>query len=51
VVQDMRVKLNTGLLWQQQHSTGTDSFYQQIGLKFKGKTSDMLHLDHSIVWC
>jgi hypothetical protein len=28
-----------------------ESFHQQIGLKFKEETSEVLHLDHSIVWC
>ena len=27
------------------------SFHQQIGLKFKGKTNEMLHLEHSFAWC
>jgi hypothetical protein len=28
-----------------------DSFHQQIGLEFKGKTTKVLHLDHSFIWC
>ena len=24
--------------------------HQQIGLKFKGETSEVLHLEHSFVW-
>ena len=27
------------------------SFHQHIGLKFKEETSEMLHLEHSCVWC
>jgi hypothetical protein len=27
------------------------TFHQQIGLKFKEETSEVLHLEHSIVWC
>ena len=27
------------------------TFRQQIGLKFKEENSEVLHLDHSIVWC
>ena len=27
------------------------TFHQYSGLKFKEETSEMLHLDHSIVWC
>ena len=26
-------------------------FNQQIGLKFKEETSEMLYLEHKIVWC
>ena len=28
-----------------------DSLHQQIGLKFKELTSNVLHLEHSILWC
>jgi hypothetical protein len=28
-----------------------DSFHQQIGLKFKEETINVLHLEHSFVWC
>ena len=27
-----------------------ESFHQKIGLKFKEKTSKLLHLEHSLVW-
>jgi hypothetical protein len=27
------------------------TLYQQIGLKFKEESSEMLHLEHSFVWC
>jgi hypothetical protein len=27
------------------------NFRQQIGLKFKEQTSEVLHLEHSFVWC
>jgi hypothetical protein len=30
---------------------GKDYFHQQIGLKFKEESSEMLHLEHSILWC
>jgi len=26
-------------------------FHQQIGLKFKEETSEVLHLEHSFEWC
>jgi hypothetical protein len=28
-----------------------DALHQQIGLTFKEETSEMLHLEHSLVWC
>ena len=28
-----------------------DSFHQQSGPKFKEETSELLHLEHSIIWC
>ena len=28
-----------------------DSFHQQIGLKFKEELSEVLHFEHSIIWC
>ena len=34
------------------HSTGRRRpFHQQIGLKFKEKTSELLHLEHRKLWC
>jgi len=51
MMEDVRVKLNPGLLWQKLHSTKEDSFYQQMGLKFEEETSKMLHLEHGFVWC
>jgi hypothetical protein len=26
-------------------------FHQEIGLKFKEEASEVLHLEHSLVWC
>ena len=28
-----------------------ESFHLKIGLKFKEETSEMLHLEHRILWC
>ena len=28
-----------------------NAFHQQIGLKCKEETSEILHLEHRIVWC
>jgi len=30
---------------------GNDSFRQQIGLTVKEEINEMLHLDHSFLWC
>jgi hypothetical protein len=49
MMQDVHVKLNPGLSWQKQHSTRRRLFHQQIGLKFKGETSKVLHLKHGFV--
>jgi hypothetical protein len=27
------------------------NFHQQIGVKFKEETIEMLHMEHSFVWC
>jgi hypothetical protein len=45
------VKWNTGLPWQKQHSTRRRNFHQQIGLKFKKESSEMLHLECRCVRC
>jgi hypothetical protein len=49
-MQDVHVKLSHGLPWQKQHTRGRKFFQQQIGLTFKEETSEVLHLEHSIVW-
>ena len=51
MMQDVHVKLNPGLPWQEQHSKGRRLFRQQIGLKFTEETSEVLHLEHNLVWC
>ena len=33
-----------------QHSTRRRSLYQQIVIKFKEETSEVLHLGHSFAW-
>jgi hypothetical protein len=43
-VEDVHMKLNTGLSWQKQHSTRRTLFHQQVG-----QTSKMLHLQHSFL--
>jgi hypothetical protein len=48
-MQDVHVKLNSGLPWQNEHSTWDDSFHQQTGHKFKAETSKVPHLGHSFL--
>jgi hypothetical protein len=50
VMQDARVKLNPGLSWQEQHSTGR-FFSQAHWNKLRKQLIEVLHLEHSIVWC
>jgi hypothetical protein len=50
MMQDVLLKLNAGLSWQKQHTTRDDSFHQQIGLKFKEESWEVLHLDRSCLW-
>jgi hypothetical protein len=51
MMQDVHVKLSPGLPWQKGIQQEEDSFHQQIGLKFKEETSEMLHLEHRHLWC
>jgi hypothetical protein len=50
-IQNVRVKLNLGLPWKSSIQQQKGSFYQQIGLKYNGQTNQVLHLEHSFVWC
>jgi hypothetical protein len=47
-MEDVHVKLNPGLPWQNQHSAGRKLFHLQTGLKFKEETSEALHLEHTL---
>ena len=44
MMKDVNVKLDPELPWQKQHST-------PIGLKFTEEDSEVLHLEHSTLWC
>jgi hypothetical protein len=48
-MEDIRVKLNPGLPWQ--NYVQQDSIYQQIEHKLEKETSKLLHLEHGFVWC
>jgi hypothetical protein len=37
--------------WQNKHSARTRYIHQQIGFQFKEKTSKILHLERSVLWC
>ena len=43
MMEDVRVKLNPGLPWQNCFQQEEDSLYQQTGHKFEEETSKMLH--------
>ena len=46
MMEDVLVKLNVGLLWLKLHSTR-----RGLGLGIEEKASEMLHLEHSFIWC
>ena len=48
-MQDVHLKLNPGLLCQEQHSKNKTLFTTKLYLKFKEKTTETLHLEHSFV--
>ena len=45
------VKLNVGLPWQKLHSTRRGLFLLHIGFGIEEEASEMLHLEHSFIWC
>jgi hypothetical protein len=47
MMQDVQEKLRPGLLWQKQQE---DSQPQQIRLRAKEETNEVLHLEHGFVW-
>jgi len=54
IMQDVHVKLNLLLPQKKQHSTRGRHFYQKIGhtgFKFKEESGEILHFEHSFVWC
>jgi hypothetical protein len=44
-------KLNLGLPWQKQRSTGRSLFSPQIGLAFKEEISEVVDLYIFFLWC
>ena len=50
-MEDVLVKLNVGLLWLKLHSTGRGLFYWHIGLEIEEEACQVLHLEHSFIWC
>ena len=44
MMQDVHMKLNPGLSWQNSIRQEKSSFHQQIGIKFKELTGEVLHL-------
>jgi len=52
MMQDEHAKLNPDLPWQSSiQREEEDYFHQQNELKFNNKTSKVLHMEHSFVWC
>jgi hypothetical protein len=52
MMQDFSREINYGIAMAKSYSTGRRRlFHQQIGLKFKEKTSELLHLEHRKLWC
>jgi len=45
------VKLNSELPWQKLHLARRRNSYQQIGRRFEEEASEVLHLEHSFIWC
>jgi len=50
-MQDVHMRLNPELPCQSSIQQEEESFYQQIGLKFKEGTNEMPHLEHSFAGC
>jgi hypothetical protein len=50
-MEDVLVKLNVGLLWLKLHSKEDGSYYYLIGLGTEEEASEVLHLEHSFIWC
>jgi hypothetical protein len=50
-MQDIYVKLNTGLPWQKASLNKKKTFGRQIGLKFNEETSKTQHLEQRFVGC
>jgi hypothetical protein len=51
MIEDVLVTLNVGLLWLKLHSTRERFFYWHFGLGIEEETSEVLHLEHSFMWC
>jgi hypothetical protein len=51
-MQDVRVKLNSEFPWQNSAFNNKEFFFhQKTGLKLKEETNEVLHFEHSFVWC
>jgi len=51
MMQDAHVKLNPGLPWQKQLLTRKRTFSPANWTQIQGRTSKMVRLQHSFVWC
>jgi hypothetical protein len=48
MMQDVRIQLN---VWAKSSIQKEESFHQQVGLQFKEKPDEILHLEHGCLWC
>jgi hypothetical protein len=51
MMQGVHEKLRPGLPWQNRIQQEEESLHQQIRHRAKEETSEVLHLEHSFVWC
>jgi hypothetical protein len=48
---NLLVKLNRGLLWLNCIQQEEGSFYYHLGFGIEEEASEVLHLEHSFIWC
>jgi hypothetical protein len=51
MIQGVHEKLRPGLPWKSSIQQEDDSLHQQIRFRAKEEISEVLHLEHSFVWC
>jgi hypothetical protein len=51
MMEDVFVKLSVELLWLKLHLTSRGLFLLAIGLGIEEEACEVLHLEHSFIWC